>query len=89
MRVVCINDSDRPNDIPTSKWVTKGQIYTVIKVSKMVMQGNILGVQLQEIDLSDCVPHLFFAASRFAEIEPSKKLEEEKVEELEKELELA
>jgi hypothetical protein len=89
MKVVCINDSDRPNDIPTSKWVVKGQIYTVIKVSKMIMQGNILGVQLEEIDLSDCVPHLFFAATRFAEIESSKEKKEEKIEELEEEFELA
>jgi hypothetical protein len=89
MRVVCINDSDRPNDIPISKWVVKGKEYTVIKISKMIMQGNILGVQLEEIDLSDCVPHLFFAATRFAEIEPSKEKKEEKIEELEEEFELA
>jgi hypothetical protein len=87
MRVVCINDSKRPSDIPVEKWIEKGKEYTVINVVRMVAQGNILGFVLQEIDLSDCFPYECFSASRFAPIEPKKELEEEEVEELETELE--
>jgi hypothetical protein len=50
------------------------------------MQGGMLGFQLAEIDLSDCVPYLYFAASRFKEKEPVVEKKEEKVEVLEEEL---
>jgi len=86
MKVICIDSSSRPNDIPVSKWIVKGQEYTVIKAAKLTMQGGILGFQLAEIDLSDCVPYLFFAASRFKEKEPAVEKKEEKVEELIEEL---
>jgi hypothetical protein len=62
--VICINDQDRPNEIPLSKWVKKGKVYTVIRIVKMVIQGG-YGVQLEEIDLSDCYPYQFFGAYRF------------------------
>lgn len=66
-RVTCIHDEDRPNDIPTSKWVVKGQEYTVIKVERMQMHGGMLGYELEEIDLEECCfPYTRFAAWRFA-----------------------
>ena len=83
---ICVDSSNRPNDIPVSKWVVKGQEYTVVKAAKLTMQGGILGYQLAEIDLTDCVPYLFFAASRFKEKEPPIEKKEEKVEELVEEL---
>jgi hypothetical protein len=86
MKVECIDSSNRPNDIPISKWVVKGIEYTVIKAAKLPMQGGLLGFQLAEIDLSGCVPYLYFAASRFKEKEPLKESDEEKVEVLEEEL---
>jgi hypothetical protein len=89
MKLICINDSDRPNEIPLSKWIKKGNQYTAIKFNKMNMQGGILGVQLEEIDLSDCFPHTHFLASRFVPVEPLKEKETQNVEELEEELELA
>lgn len=89
MKLICINDSDRPNEIPISKWIKKGNQYTAIKFNKMNMQGGILGVQLEEIDLSDCFPHTHFLASRFLPLEPLKEKESENIEELEEELELA
>jgi len=86
MKVECVNSSNRPNDIPTSKWVVKGNEYTVIKAAKLPMQGGLLGFQLAEIDLSDCVPYLYFAASRFKEKDPLPEKEEEKVDALTGEL---
>lgn len=82
MRVVCIDDSKRPADIPVEKWIEKGKEYTVINVIRMVAQGNKLGFVLQEIDLSDCFPYECFSASRFAPVEPKKEIEDETVEEL-------
>ena len=34
-KVICINDTDKPSDIPNSKWIKKGNLYTVNKVVKM------------------------------------------------------
>jgi len=64
-RVICIDSSDRPDGIPTSKWITKGEEYTVIEISKMRMQGNLLGFKLEEINLDSCFPYQYFAARRF------------------------
>lgn len=63
--VICENASDRPNEIPISKWLVAKRSYTVIKVEKMNAQNNILGFVLKELDISDCFPYSNFAASRF------------------------
>lgn len=66
-KVICIHDGERPNDIPTSRWVVKGKEYTVIKVERMNMQGNSLAYELDEIDLEECCfPYTRFGAWRFA-----------------------
>lgn len=64
-KVICINDSNRPNDIPTNKWVKKGEQYTVIDVKKLLIQGGMLGFKLEELNIDDCFPYQFFSASRF------------------------
>ncbi len=65
MIVIAENVSNRPNEIPISKWLVKNQKYTVLEVVKCKMQGGLLGFKLEEIDLSGCFPYLFFAANRF------------------------
>ncbi len=88
-KVICLNDSHRPNDIPTSKWVKKGETYHVTKVDRLMLQGGALGFQLQEIDLSDCVPYIYFSATRFGiPIDPMEK-HEERIEVLQSEMEMA
>ena len=91
--VICIDDSDKPDGIPTSKWVKKGQEYTVIEVSKMLIQGGMLGFKLEEINIDSCFPYQYFAARRFGipiqqqdwvEEELNKLLEEAKKEAVEK-----
>jgi len=93
MKVVCINDKNRPNEIPTSKWIKEKTEYTVIKADYLSIQNKILGYQLEEIDLTDCFPYLYFVASRFAIVKPDEEMEriveEEMEEELEEELEFA
>jgi len=64
-KVICIDDKFRPDGIPTSKWVKHGQEYTVIEVTKMLIQGGMLGYKLQELNIDDCFPYQYFAARRF------------------------
>lgn len=82
MKVICVNDSNRPNEIPTSKWIKKDQEYTVINAIKCNIQGGILGFELEEIDLKGCEPYLYFAAHRFSISPPVKVVEDELIEEL-------
>lgn len=66
VRCICIDDKNRPEDFPKpQKWIVEGKQYTIINV-KFVELSNTHGVQLNEIDLSDCYPYLFFAHKRFA-----------------------
>jgi hypothetical protein len=66
MKVICINDKNKPNDIPQSKWIEEGREYNVLKQIRCNTQGGLLGYELEEIDLTGCEPYLYFQASRFA-----------------------
>lgn len=61
--VVCVNDANRPDDIPLSKWIKKDDVYTVKKLLTNAITGQMF--VLEEIDLSDCVAYGGFAVSRF------------------------
>ena len=63
-QVVCIDDTNKPNDIPLSKWIKKGITYTVIEVSKMSIQGGMLGFKLSEINIDEYFPYQYFAARK-------------------------
>jgi hypothetical protein len=66
IQCACINDKERPNEIPEGKWLKKGQIYTVI-FAIVVLPQRELGLQLDEIDLDEsCAPYEYFLANRFA-----------------------
>ena len=82
MNVTCIDDKNRPNEVPSTRWIKKGNKYTIIKVAYMTQQG-IYGCKLEEINNDDLYPYSYFALSRFA-------VTEEEVEEAieKKELEL-
>jgi hypothetical protein len=66
IKVVCLDDNNRPNEIPFSKWIKKGQEYTIVQFDWINQMNRILGVKLAEIDLSSCFPYLYFRADRFA-----------------------
>jgi hypothetical protein len=87
MRVICINDSNRPLKIPETQWVKKGKAYTVVRAVKMAIQANMLGFDLEEINLEGCFPYEFYDAKRFLP-EDMVKQEEVAVEVIEEELEL-
>ena len=98
MKTVCINNKNKPNEIPNSMWVVEGREYTIIDVAWMETQ-NKWGVLIAEIDLRPFYPWKYFAYDRFAltaddisrfiakkkEEEQAKKTEKVKVEELEEE----
>lgn len=79
---ICVNDSNFPNEIPIHKRPKKGNPYTIIKIDKLLCHNGIMGVQLAEIDISDCEPYSYFAASRFAPIVPPTPVEIEELEEI-------
>jgi hypothetical protein len=61
-KVICVNDSGLPDQLPLNRRVVEGQVYTVIEVAHMQLQ-SILGYKLAEID--SFFPYEFFKASRF------------------------
>ncbi len=74
---ICINDKNRPDEIPAEKWVEEGEIYTIL-FAIVVLPQRRLGLQLVEIDLDEsCAPYEYFLAERFAfQIEDLARLEE-------------
>ena len=63
---VCINDANKPKEIPANKWVKKGDKYHIIHIFSQINQGGVKGVVLQELDVSMHKPYNCFILSRFA-----------------------
>ena len=74
--VICIDDRNRPHDVPASKWPVKGQPYTITGFYRMLAY-KVDGVSLAEMDISDCHPYKYYLASRFASADALKSLHEE------------
>lgn len=63
---ICIDDSNRPKEIPANKWVKKDNEYNIIFTVTVLPQKE-LGVVLAEIELTDKeLPYEYFLAKRFA-----------------------
>lgn len=67
MQVICLDDSNRPADIPLSAWITKGEKYIVIDA--FYGFGGVLIFQLAERDLTPYFPYKGFDAKRFGVVE--------------------
>ena len=64
---ICIDDSNRPKEIPADKWVKEEEEYTITHVYIHPNQGGIQGVTLYEKPLDEsCKPYETFKLSRFA-----------------------
>lgn len=61
-KVICVDDTGLPDQLPRLKRVVEGQVYTVVEVAHMQLQ-SILGYRLAEIE--SFFPYEFFKASRF------------------------
>jgi hypothetical protein len=71
MKIMCINDKNRPQEIPAKKWVTSGEVYTLIGVQPL-LSSNSMGFELAEITLGeDCFPYHYFNPDRFVPIDQS------------------
>lgn len=67
IKCLCIDDTNRPNEIPISKWCKNYNEYTLTHIYRMALQGNILGCSIYELPLGDeCAPYEMFKMSRFA-----------------------
>ena len=67
IKAKCIKDSGRPKEVPENKWLKKGSIYTIIKITVHPNQKNIQGCELSEITLDEsCTPYEYFKLDRFA-----------------------
>lgn len=79
MKVICVDDSNRPKEIPEKEWIKKGKQYTVIKLVHNLKQ-NVKSFKLKEISIST-PKYSGYAVRRFADIklfnrEPISKLVE-------------
>ena len=64
-KVVAIDASARPNDVPISSWVEKDEVYNVTQVDVMNLQNGTIGFKLAEKPLDKFFPYQYFRASRF------------------------
>jgi len=69
MKIMCINDANRPQKIPVHKWVKKNEIYTLVGVQNLLSSQS-FGFVLDEIDLDEsCFPYHYFNPDRFVPID--------------------
>ncbi len=66
VKAICIDDTKKPKEIPSDKWVKAGELYTITHLYKQLNQNNIKGVELAEFDISMCKPYNCYRLSRFA-----------------------
>lgn len=62
---ICLDDKNRPNEIPASKWPVKDKKYNITWIFKQLNQPGVKGVELAEFDISMCTPYNSFKMSRF------------------------
>lgn len=66
IEAICIDASNKPNDIPSNKWLVEGEIYHIIYTVTVLPQRK-LAFHLAEIDLDEsCHPYEYFLSTRFA-----------------------
>lgn len=66
IKCICIDDNNKPAQIPQEKWLKKGMEYTLL-FSMTVLPQKRLAFQVYELDLDDsCSPYTWFLANRFA-----------------------
>jgi len=62
MKVVCIDASCKPEEVPTSCWIVEGQEYTVLKVGKNKLTNEEYFI-LQEVQITP--PYGGYKVDRF------------------------
>tara|TARA_R100000654_G_scaffold34224_2_gene59660 strand:+ start:1146 stop:1430 length:285 start_codon:yes stop_codon:yes gene_type:complete len=65
LKLICINDRNKPPEIPDDKWIKYGETYTLINVQFLDI-NNQMGFEISEITLDDsCFPYHYFTPERF------------------------
>jgi len=65
VKCVCINDKNKPSEIPANKWIKEGNEYHVYFIITVLPQKQ-LGFLLEEIELDEtCKPYEYFLSHRF------------------------
>lgn len=82
VKVICIDDRHRPNEVPTGRWVKKDSVYHITEVAKLNAQQGVYGCKLAEINNDDLFPYQFFRLDRFAPVIDSQDLEDATLEEI-------
>ena len=83
MKVICIDNSKKPKNVPVEEWVQEGDTYTVTRIVRMGLQKNTYGYLLKEVQLSSrSFPYELYDATRFLPIELLSEIKEEKKEEI-------
>jgi hypothetical protein len=67
MRVICVDDSNKPIKVPVEQWIKKGETYTITRLIHLALTPGKMGVLLKEVQLgASCFPYEFYDAERFA-----------------------
>jgi hypothetical protein len=65
-KVVCIDDRDRPNEIPEVLWLKEGEEYEVKEINVLLADSNRIGFKLVAPNIDACAPYDHYSAERFA-----------------------
>ena len=80
LRVICIDNSNKPKRISPIEWLEEGRIYTIVEIAKMNLQNNKLGYRLKEVQLSEqSFPYEYYNAERFIQVETLIQVAEEQI----------
>jgi hypothetical protein len=83
MKVICIDDKNRPINILPSEWIKEGETYTITKIVNMGLQDGKYGVLLKEVQLrADSFPYEYYDADRFVPLDIRVYEQQEKQEEV-------
>jgi hypothetical protein len=66
MKAICIDSSNKPENISEYEWVEEGRVYTITEVVEMSLQDGKLGVAFEEVQLTDAsAPYKYYSLERF------------------------
>ena len=66
MKAICIDSSNKPDNISEYEWIEEGAVYTNTEVVEMGLQEGKLGVAFEEIELTDAsAPYKYYSLERF------------------------
>ena len=66
MKAICIDSSNKPENISEYEWIEEGMVYTITGVVEMGLQHGKLGITLAEVELTEAsAPYQYYSLERF------------------------